>query len=263
MEFLVMRIPLITSAALLVLALPAGAQDLQYRTRIETTAPGMPEMPPIPAMTTYIKGQQVRMDHDMGGMRTTRLVDGAAGRARILMHGTRSYMEAPQNPLGNVNVPADALRKMGLVNPIRTGERQTIAGYVAERVLLVAHMPTGTVPGPDSSFVTITETWAAADPKLIAAYKPYADAMLKWSGAGALEGGDLIRQYMQVFPLRTTTIMLMGSDTTRATAEAVLKNAGDARVRMRMVMEVSDIKFGPLPDSLFVLPKDYKQMKMN
>jgi hypothetical protein len=258
-----MRIPMFTSVALLVLALPAGAQDLQYRMRMEAQLGDSTDAPPMPATTMYIKGQRIRMDHELMGMRTSMLVDGAAGRARMLMHDARSYMEAPQNPLGNVNVPANTLRLMGLINPLRTGERQAIAGYAAERILMIAHMPSGSMPGADSAFVAITETWAASDPKLVTAYQPYADAMMNWSGAGKLQGADLIREYMRVFPLRTTTIMLAGTDTTRATAEAVLKNRKDPRVRMRMTLEASDVKLGSLPDSLFVVPKDYKPMKMN
>jgi hypothetical protein len=262
-EFKMTRIVGLLVLAIAAGVLPAAAQDLQYRMRMDAQSPEMKTSPmPMPVTTTYVKGKKIRMDHDMMGMQTSMIVDGATGQGYVVMHQSRTYMESPKNPLAKLNADTAMLNDLGVGIPMKTGQRQMISGYDTEQLLTVMRMPKG-LPGTDTTMVVVLETWAVRDPRLAAAYKPYAEAMMKFAGAGAGPSAQMLRAQLEVFPIRMTSIMISSNDTTIANAEAVLKNANDPRIRMRMLMEVSDVKLTTLPDSLFEIPKGYTLQKPN
>ena len=249
--------------ACLATSLPCAAQDLQFRMRTTVTMPtagaGMPDMPP---MTFSIKGDRFRLDQametPMGSMSTSMLVDST--KTVMLMHSERSYMEMP-SPLAALKSlpPRPDTGKTALDAPeiIVTGEKAVIAGYPVERKLNVMRMPAGmSWPGEGKPSVIVQEVWVTTDTALAAAYRHYAE---RFARLNSLSQPVLDALDPSEFALRMTMLTLAGPVDADIDAAAILKQENPPGLLMRMQMEVTDVKLGPLPDSLFTVPADYRK----
>jgi hypothetical protein len=262
-----MRRIILCLVVLLAAAGPVAAQDLQYRVRMQPTLPdSMKSDMPTPEMTVSIKGKSVRMDNEMrtptGIMKSTVIMDDATSTFYILLHGDSMYMQGP-DPAADMARMRDSVAKrypsgVGAAKVTRTGERSRIAGYNAERVIIVANMPNGVPGAPPKPLVAITDFWVATDPALAAAYRPFAERSARYGEA--VPGADAMLSEVKEFPLRSTHLLIDAPPAGQEVdAIAILKQDKPAGMTMRMTMEVHDVKLGPLPASLFKPPANYKR----
>jgi hypothetical protein len=261
-----MRIPSLLFLALFVASVPAGAQDLQFRMRMETSVPGMAEVPTSKLVTTIsIKGKKVRMDQDIGmaaeAMQASVIMDDSAGKAFMLLHEDKSYMEVPI-PLAAARTGQDSMKLKEIADKggrtIRTGEKQTIAGYVAERRIMMFEAPAGMPSMGNSPSIIIQDAWVSRDPAVMAAYRGYAERAAAL-GAAAGPASALLNADAYEFPLRTVMMIVQGASNKDTDPVSLLKQENPPGMMMRMAMEVTEVKLAALPDSLFVLPSGYSK----
>jgi hypothetical protein len=260
-----MRVPAFAIAAIFFVTVPVAAQDLQFRMQLVATAttPGGPTVAPV--MTTSMKGNKVRVDNQIvnGGdtLRSSIIMDDSTKKVQMLMHDRGAYMEV-DDPFASAGAQNDSMTKMlraGAPQPeiIRTGERSTIAGFAAERSIITVLLPTGAIPGARQPLLAVMEIWAATDATLNSIYRPFAERSANLT-AGQMPGVE--KMLIQVgFPLRTTHLLLP-APTTKVDPVAILKQTAPEGLVMKTVMEVQDVKLGPLADSLFVVPNWYSKM---
>jgi hypothetical protein len=252
---------------LLAAAAPAGAQDLQYRVRMQPTLPdSMKSDMPTPEMTVSIKGKSVRIDNQVKSptriFESTVIMDDSTQTFYILLHGDSMYMQGP-DPSADMARMRDSLARRNPGSEMnakvtRTGEHATIAGYDAERIVIVANLPGGVPGAPPKPLVAVTEFWVATDARLAAAYRPFAERSARYGEA--IPGADAMLSAIKEFPLRSTHLLIDAPPAgQQIDAIAVLKEAKPAGMTMRMTMEVHDVKLGPLPASLFKPPANYKR----
>ena len=245
----------------------ASAQDLQYRMRMQPTLPdSMKSEMPMPEVTVSIKGKSVRMDNEIrtptGVMKSSVIMDDATSTFYILLHGDSMYMQGP-DPAADMARMRDSVSKrypkgVSAAKVTRTGERAKIAGYDAERVVIVVDMPNGVPGAPPKPLVAITDFWVATDAKLAAAYRPFAERSARYGEA--VPGADAMLSEIKEFPLRSTHLLIDAPPAgQQIDALAILKETKPAGMAMRMTMEVHDVKLGTLPESLFKPPANYKR----
>lgn len=264
MELLLMRIPSLLFLTLFAASVPADAQDLQFRMQMASSIAESMRPAPSVVTTVSIKGKMTRIDQDLGTdsvrMPMSVLIDDNAGKAFVLMHHDRTYSEVP-NPVASLleairdSVASRTAPKGGAF--IRTGETDTIAGYVAERRVLMFVAPSGLPNAGAGPATVIQESWVTRDPALVAAYADYAKRAAALRRKNEL-GAELLLADALEFPLRTIMIGLKGDQSGNADPVAVLKQPAPSGLMMRSRMEVIEVKLGSLPDSLFTVPSNYR-----
>ena len=259
-----MRVFGVAIAAIFLTTVPVTAQDLQFRiqTRVNM-ADNAANTGAFPELNIFLKNTRVRIDVEMPtpneAISSSMIMDDTAQSALMVMHGDKSYTISP-NPFSNVNAKGDTME----VNPrdpaaeptvLRTGERARIAGYDAVRVVTTVEMPGGMGVLTREPALFITDSWIATDAALNAAYRPFAQRSASMMSSG-VPGADALSVVSEGFPLRTTNLVLT-RPATKPDPLATLKEAKPAGLLMRMETEVTEVKLGLLPDSLFKVPAGY------
>jgi hypothetical protein len=259
-----MRIPRFLVVLLLFTATRAGAQDLQFRMRMNTTVAGQPAAATsMPETTVMLKGKKVRIDNKMRGptgqMNASILMDDAAGKFFMMLHDEKVYMEMP-NPAGSLQRLQDSIAQRGpnKTQPklTRTGEHKKIAGYDAERVVIGMPLPGG-FPGMGSDPVyTVTDMWIATDAALNKAYRPFAERSARYASP-TLPGAETLMAQITGFPLQSTHVIVRMRSGKTPDALALLKSEKPEGLMMRVVTVAEDIKMGALAPTLFKVPAGY------
>jgi hypothetical protein len=205
----------IAALALLVVAAgagmpaPAAAQDLKYESVTRVDLPGVAGTIMRAATrlgggsteqveTTWISGQRIRTDAD----KSSTILDMAEGRMLMLDHDSRTYMEISLAAgLEGVRQAAEQARAERAqadgrmergeaeaevrvdfrLDVDRTGQRERIAGYEAERVFLTMQAVTETAEAGrqaerSGTFVVLTEAWNSSTAPMAQAYRAMGDA---------------------------------------------------------------------------------------
>jgi hypothetical protein len=257
-----MRVPrLVISAFLFLPASTAAAQDLQYRIRMQVSAPQRPAMQPFES-AMYIKGTSIRADNRTSGYSSSVIVDAAAGKLYAINHEERSYQEIPTDLAADSTLMSGdtaRLRALGLVPEVtRTGEKKTILGYPATRIISVQNQP---FPGEaGAQAVMISDSWVTQDPKLMRAFAASMTAAQKLMGSSAQSIMSLLPPEANGLPLATTTVMVKRTGHETVDALAILRDANPPGLLMRSELTATEVKLLILPDSLFRVPQNYKKV---
>ena len=256
-----MRVPRLIAVLLLLNSAILSAQGMEYRVRMHMSMPGMPDgSMPTPEVTMLVQGTKIRVDNSTRGIEMSVIVDGS-GKLYFVNHADKTYHE--QTGLSDADskkLPTDTaqLRAMGLIpNVITTTEHRTILGYETTRYIMVMRLP---VPGePGHAMFSINESWIANDPVLKEAFNNSIATAERMLGPAAGEMKSLMPPGAQGIPLESNIMMLKGAATNEIDALALLKEANPPGLMSRVRMETLAINARTVPDSMFVVPADYKR----
>ena len=254
-----MRVPVILIFGILSLAASAApAQDLQYRIRMRVSMPDR-SAPPEAQSAMYIKGTSIRADDRTSSMSV--IVDAATGKLYAVNHTERTYQEIPTDLAADSTLlkgDTAALRAMGMIPEVtQTGEKRTILGYQAARIISVNKQP---LPGEaDSQAIMISDSWISQDPRLMRAFNASMNAFKKIMGGAAQQVMSLLPPEASGLPLATTTLMVKRPAHEAVDALAILKQPNPAGLLMRSELEALEVKLLTLPDSLFRVPAAYRK----
>lgn len=256
-----MRVLRLMPIFLLLATATLSAQGMEYRVRMHMSMPGMPDgSMPTPETTMLVQGTKIRVDNLTRGMEMSVILDGS-GKSYFVNHGARTYSEqAAFTDIEGKKIPTDTaqLRAMGLIpDVITTTDRRTILGYETTRYVMVMRLP---VPGePGHMMFSINESWITSDPVLKEAFNNSVEAAERMLGPAASEMKALMPPGAQGVPLETNIMMLKGAATNQIDALALLKEANPPGLMSRVRMETLAINARAIPDSMFVVPADYKK----
>jgi hypothetical protein len=256
-----MRTPRLIAVLLLLTSASLSAQGMEYRVRMHMSMPGMPDgSMPTPEMTMLVQGTKMRVDNSTRGMEMSIILDGS-GKSYFVNHADKTYREqAALSHIDGQKVPTDTaqLRAMGLIpDVITTTDHRTILGYETTRYIMVMRLP---VPGqPGHAMFSINESWITNDPVLKEAFNNSIAAAERMLGPAAGDMKALMPPGAQGIPLESNIMMLKGAATNQIDALALLKEDSPPGLMSRVRMETLAINARAVPDSVFVVPADYKK----
>lgn len=251
-------LPTVLSAAL---AMPASAQDVTYTKKLSISFGGaMDKVVGIAARlgggstdvteTQYLQGRRMRTDVD--GSST--ILDLEGGRLVSLDHKAKTYTDVSLDSMavfaqamatsleqgavsgsGRTQEPGEPEVDYAFAVSVEpTGEKQTVAGYAAERVFVTVELEARGVPEGEQEeeggrMVLLTEMWLSSSVPGLDAFRALQEEQAaKWSGAAfgaqsgtpAMLGGDPRQRAaleraaeemkkVEGMPVRTTTYMVM------------------------------------------------------
>lgn len=257
-----MRVPAVPALFILLLtATVLPAQDLQYRMRSSMSTPQQTAPQQAFESAMYIKGTSIRADNRATGFSNSVIVDAAGGKLYVVNHTERTFQEIPTDFAADSTLLSGdtaRLRAMGAVPEVtRTGEKRTILGYEAVRIISVQKQP---FPGDTAArTVMISDSWISQDPVLMKAFLASMTAAQKLMGGAAQSVMALMPQEAQGLPLATTTVIVKRGAREPVNARALLEQGTPAGWLMRSVLEATAIKLVELPDSLFRVPAGYQK----
>ena len=252
--FLIFPILLLSAAAL-------PAQDLQYRVRTTTSAPQQTEKLPAFESAMYIKGTSIRADNRATGFSNSVIVDAAGGKLYVVNHADSAYQEIPTDFAADsalLRGDTARLRALGAIPEVtRTGEKRTILGYEAMRIVSVSKQP---IPGDTAArAVVIADSWISQDPGHMKAFSASMTAAQKLMGGSAQSVMALVTQEAKGLPLATTTLIVKRGAHEKIDPLALLAQGTPPGWLMRTELEATEVKLVQLPDSLFRVPARYKK----